>query len=197
MTCIAALIADGVGYIAGDSLGSNDSTQSVYRNRKVFRRGDFLIGCAGSYRLTQILQYGLVVPARRSGRSLEDYLYVDFVDAVRAALDDSGLSKVPSGCSFLIVAESRIFTFQADLSLLESEDPFEACGSGEDYARATMWTMLNHGIGGPEQILTEAIESASRYVPNVGGPVHHLRMPEVAKVVRRRRVGERYAASES
>lgn len=179
MTCIAAIVDNkGVGHIACDSLGSNYRTKNVFANPKIFTVGDMLIGYCGSYRQGQLLQYRLVLPPAISGQTLEEWLHIDFVDSVRKVLTGNGVMFIDKNVElndpFLVVVAGRIFTVQEDLSLLESVDHFDACGSGEDYARATMNAALSHGISKPERILTEAIEAAAKYVPSVGGEIHIL-----------------------
>ena len=110
MTCIAALVHNGRGYIAGDSLGSNGYTKGVCKTRKVFRKGDLLIGYTSSYRMGQLIQYRLELPERHG--DLDEYLHVHFVDAVRKTLSEHGYMKIDSnrekGGTFLVVAEGRI-----------------------------------------------------------------------------------------
>ena len=126
----------------------------------------------------QILQYRLALPVATVGQDLDEYLHVDFIDAVRSVLKENGFLHVENNeeaaGTFLIVVAGRIFTMQDDLSLLESLDSFEACGSGEDYARATMNALVNYGVDDPGLILTEAIEAATKYVPSVGGDIYML-----------------------
>lgn len=181
MTCIAAIIdGKGRGHIACDSLGSNIYTKNTYTNRKIFQVSDMLIGFTGSYRMGQILQYRLPMPSALVGQDLDRWMHINFVDAVRDTFKENGFLCVENGQEqpvqgqFLIVVAGRIFTMQSDLSLLESDDGFEACGSGEDYARATMNAAIAHGLRKPRRILREAIESAAKYVPSVGGEIHIL-----------------------
>jgi hypothetical protein len=95
MTCIAAIIdSKGVGHIACDSLGSNQRTKGVFATRKIFVVGDMLIGYTGSYRMGQLLQYRLNLPTARMGQELDEWLHVDFVDAVRELLLSNGAMQV-------------------------------------------------------------------------------------------------------
>lgn len=172
---------DGTGHIACDSLGSNGKTKNVYKTRKIFRRSGFLFGFTSSYRMGQILQYSLSLPKRKVGQDLTEYLHTDFVSAVRSAFDEGGHE---DGGEFIFITEGRIFSMQSDFSLLEALDTFESCGSGEDYARATMATMLAYGLGDPVQILTVAIETAANYVSGVGGEIHHLTSEEESAILK-------------
>lgn len=179
MTCIAAIVdKKGVGHIACDSVASNYATKSVYVTPKIFTVGDMLFGFTDSYRMGQILQHQLDLPPAAMGQSFESWLHVDFVEAVRQVLKSNGYLYVEhneeTAGNFLIVVSGRIFTMQEDMSLLESQDCFQSVGSGEDYARATMNALLNHGVTNPQRILTEAIEAAIKYVPSVGGEIHML-----------------------
>lgn len=180
MTCIAAFVDNkGVGHIAADSLGSSRYTKGTYVAPKIFAISDMLIGFAGSYRLGQLLQYRLQLPAPAEDQDFDSWLHVDFLDAVRTVLLDNGGIRVQyneeeTTGQFLIVVAGRIFMVQEDLSILESTDRFEAVGSGADYARATMNAALNHRITNPTRVLTEAIEAAAKYVPSVGGEIHML-----------------------
>lgn len=180
MTCIAAIIDNkGVGHIACDSLGSDLLSKRVFTTPKIFVVGDMLIGFTGSYRIGQLLQYRLQLPTARMGQELDEWLHVDFIDSVREILLQNGAMQVDNSVEladskFLVVVAGRVFTIQEDLSLLESVDPFEAVGSGEMYARATMNALVQHKVTKPERVLTEAIEAAAKYVPSVGGDIHLL-----------------------
>lgn len=179
MTCIAGLIdKDGRGHIASDSLGSNGHNKDTYKNRKIFKKGNMLIGYTSSYRMGQLLQYTLNLPTRKVDQSIEEYMYVDFVNEVRKVLKDNGYAKVDSNREsvgeFLVITEGRIFIFQADLALLESEDNFDTCGSGEDFALAAIDILKKHTKLTPKQILEEAIATASRHISSVGGEIRYL-----------------------
>ena len=44
-------------YIGADSLGSNGFTQSIRKESKVFKNGEFLIGCTSSFRMIDLLKW--------------------------------------------------------------------------------------------------------------------------------------------
>lgn len=181
MTCIAAIIDDdGVGHIASDSLGSNGHSKDVYKDQKVFTNGKFLVEYTSSYRMGQLLQYRLSLPKQRIGQTIDEFMYIDFVDAVRSLLKENGYMMINSNReevgSFLVVTEGRIWQMQDDLSLLESSDGFDACGSGAHHAQAAMHVLKRHSQLklAPKEIPTIAIETASRYVATVGGEVRYI-----------------------
>lgn len=179
MTCIAALIdADGKGHIASDSLGSNGHTKSLNKNRKIFTKEGMLIGYTSSYRMGQLLEYSLCLPQRKVSQDIESYMYVDFINAVRNLFTDNGFTKVDYsvefGGNFVVITEGHLFEVQRDFSLLETQEPFTACGSGEDYAIAALDVLHKRGRLTPKNMLTEAIETAAKYVTSVGGEVRYL-----------------------
>lgn len=179
MTCIAGMIdKQGVGHIASDSIGSNGHTKDVYRNKKIFRKGALLIGYTSSYRMGQLLEHNLTLPARKVDQSLDEYIYVDLVAAVRSVLKSEGYLKIDSNTesigTFMIITEGRLFMMQNDLAILEAADGFDSCGSGENFAVATISTLIKHTKLTPEAVLREAIETATRYVATVGGEIQYL-----------------------
>jgi ATP-dependent protease HslVU (ClpYQ) peptidase subunit len=176
MTCIAALVDEkGVGHIACDSLSSYGQ---LYKNSKIFEKGNMLIGYTSSYRMGQLLEHSLNMPERKDDQSIENYMYVDFINAVRELLKNNGQMLVDKNIEtigfFLIVTDGSIFKMQDDLSLLEATDGFDACGSGEAYARAVLDLLKKQGNLAPKEMLTVAIDTAAKYVASVGGEVKYL-----------------------
>lgn len=179
MTCIAGIIdASGRGHIACDSLGSDGYTKSVYKNAKVFKKGRFLFGYTSSYRMGQLLEHKLSLPARKVEQQLDAYMYGDFIDAVRSTLKENGYLSINSNKEsigeFLVITEARIFRVQDDMSLLESEEAFDTCGSGGDFAKASISILKRYTKLSNRMILTKAIETAATYVSSVGGKIRYL-----------------------
>lgn len=179
MTCIVGIIDEaGKAHIASDSLGSNGHTKGIYKNKKIFKKGNMLIGYTSSYRMGQLLEHSMVVPERKVNQILDNYMYIDFVNAIRNLFKDNGYlcinNNVESIGEFLILIEGRIFIMHNDLSMLESSDNFDSCGSGEDYARSTMYNLTNDEKLTPKEKLSKAIDTATQYVTTVGGEFQYL-----------------------
>lgn len=180
MTCIVGIVdPKGIGHIASDSAGSNYHTTNAYTNRKIFRKADLLIGYTSSYRMGQLLEHQLDVPQRKVGQSLDAWLYIDFVNAVRKLLKDNGYMRVDSNNesigTFMIITEGRLFVMQDDLAVLESKEQFDSVGSGANHATAALYTLMHHSSLTPRKMLTEAVNVAARYVTTVGGDVDYLK----------------------
>jgi ATP-dependent protease HslVU (ClpYQ) peptidase subunit len=183
MTCIAGLVdRQGNGYIASDSVGSNGYTKGSYRNKKIFKKDSLLIGYTSSYRMGQLLEYQLQLPKRAMGQSLDEYMYVDFMNTVRGLFKSSGFLRSDSGKesigTFMIITEGRIFKVQDDMAILESSNNFDTCGSGEDYARAALHILSTRGGMTAKEMLTKAIETAAHYVTTVGGDIQYMELAD-------------------
>ena len=88
MTCIVGLVQNATVYIGGDSCagaGVNGVFEvNVSRNEKVFPIGleqKMVLGCSTSFRMIQLLQYQLEVPAFDQTCDVMKYMVCDFVPA--------------------------------------------------------------------------------------------------------------------
>jgi ATP-dependent protease HslVU (ClpYQ) peptidase subunit len=144
LTLIIGLVHDGKAYLAGDTIASNGYTYHNTVQPKVFKNGVLYMGYTDSFRMGQLLEHNLSVPARTVGQELLPWLVCSLVPAVRTCLTQGGYAQNSSGNerggNFLIVAEHRIFEMQGEYSVLERTDGYAAVGSGEDYALASLHT---------------------------------------------------------
>ena len=103
MTCIVAVVENGVPYFAGDSLVVNlpgayyaKANQTVRREPKIFQKNGMFFGYNGSVRMGQLLHYVFEPPAYPSGQEKVRYLVSAFIKALRecfaqAKFEDEGL----------------------------------------------------------------------------------------------------------
>lgn len=84
MTLIVGVIYEGDVWMGSDSAASADNQQEILALTKHCRKGEFLIGCCGTMRSTQIAQYYLELPTQQDGQSITDYMVKDVGEAVRA-----------------------------------------------------------------------------------------------------------------
>ena len=125
-------------WIAADSCASDAINQSVVKNAKVFHpvgRRDILIGCAGTFRLPNLLQYvpGIFPPEEELATDdiNMSYLINEFtpvVDALTDSLDDD------DAWEMLIAVGDRIYRMQMDLSIIEPADSCDGIGIGGSVA---------------------------------------------------------------
>lgn len=93
MTCIVGLETEAGVIMGGDSASTGDWEIEKTRLKKVFNRGQFLIGYSTSFRMGQILQYKLEVKEQTNEQFDLEYLSTTFIDAVRACLKAGGFRK--------------------------------------------------------------------------------------------------------
>ena len=138
MTVCLAYTHNNTCYMLGDSCASDSINHSVVRNPKVFNpvgRRDVLIGCAGTFRLPNLLKYIPGIFPKESELATEDidmsYLVNEFSPVIRALTDDFEDDDV---WEMLIAVNGKIYRMQMDYSIIEPADDCEAIGCGGSVA---------------------------------------------------------------
>ncbi len=149
-------------------------TTRVARSRKSSRTAIFM-GFTTSFRMGQLLRYSLKPPRRHPDDDINQYMVVDFVNAVRGCLKAGGYaSKEDEGESagtFLVGYQGRLFKIESDYQVGIPEDGYAAVGSGQDIARGSLFA--TQGQEPRSRVLT-ALRSAERFNAGVRGPFHIL-----------------------
>ncbi|MDP1686861.1 hypothetical protein [Hydrogenophaga sp.] len=182
MTCIVGLKRGGVVYIGGDSAGVAGLDLTVRQDGKVFQSGPFLFGFTSSFRMGQLLRYSFTPPKHHPDMDTMAYMVGPFVDGVRACLKAGGFAKqdnqVETAGTFLVAYQDRLFCIHGDYQVGEAEDPFDAIGCGDAYAKGAMWATLSttgepHDID-PEKAIYTALLCAERHSAGVRSPFYVL-----------------------
>lgn len=173
MTCIVGLEAGGKVYMGGDSASTSGWDINVTRLRKVFRQGDFLIGCTGSWRMAQLLQYSLVVRPQKDNEDDMQYMVTGFVEAIRTCLKEGGFAKVEDekeeGGTFLVGFKGRVYTVENNFQVCSTSDAFTAIGCGDKYAMGNLWATKQ---GRPRERILAALEAAAHFSNGVCAPFY-------------------------
>jgi ATP-dependent protease HslVU (ClpYQ) peptidase subunit len=183
MTCVIGLRENGKVYIGADSAASRNWEIYDASTKKVFCRqsgadskdGIYLFGCAGSYRMVQLLRYKLEIPICnfRNDRYIMQYMANDFIEAVRSCLKEGGLSQVDNNVEsffeFLVGFRERLFVVRSDFAVLEHYTPYIAIGSGHRYAMGAM-AALKNSIVDPVERITRALEISGEHCNGVRAP---------------------------
>lgn len=177
MTCIVALEVNGKVYMGSDTFGSNGHTGGTNEAPKTFRNGSAMIGYTSSFRMGQILQYGLVVPEESLSWDIDKWVAMDLMPAIRAAFAAHGWDRLTEGRakggSFLFAIRGRCYEIQSDYSFLRSVNGEYAVGSGEDYALGSLHS--TRGWTDPEARVEAALAAAAAHVVSVDGPFDFMR----------------------
>lgn len=175
MTCIVGLVDEGKVYMGADSAGVSGSDLRVRKDPKVFRNGDFLIGFTSSFRMGQLLRYGLEVPVATRGSYIDTYEFMvrEFVTAVRTCLKGGGCAskrdEVESGGQFLVGYEGRLFDIEEDYQVAEYVTPYAAVGDGVNYALGSLYSTSGMGYRASDRLKT-ALNAAEEFCSSIRRP---------------------------
>lgn len=165
MTCVAALITDGVVYMGADSAGTDCwNGQRVLNTPKLFRVGNALLGCAGSIRVAQALRFASP-PGEHKRMPLEKYLNTVFVDWMRDALLRGGVAEKKDNVegadsAVLVGIKGHVFTVEEDFNVTENLQPYSAVGSG---AQVAMGALFARKEGSPRARILTALKAAAAF----------------------------------
>ena len=160
MTCIVGVEAPGHTVIGGDSAGVDDQDLLVVRaDAKVFALlgGEFVVGFTDSFRMGQLLRYGLRLPAREARdtayrRDPERFMAVTFIDAVRSCLARGGFARkedeVESAGTFLVGWRERLYEVGDDYQVGRSTSGYAAVGGGASIAFGALHATAGGGSSG-------------------------------------------------
>lgn len=142
MTCIVGVIQDSKVFIGADSAGVRGLDVWVRKDPKVFKNGEFIIGCTSSFRMIQLLRFSFRPPKMHTDQDVYQYMCVDFVNEVRKCFKEGGFAEidkyVESGGSFLVGYKGRLFGIEGDFQVSESSDGYNSVGCGESFALAAL-----------------------------------------------------------
>ena len=96
MSCVIGLVADDGVYMGADSgfFRECHADALAASTTKLFRNGPFLIGCAGSVRFAQVMQFCLQPPEQPVGQDVLEHMCTSFVDSMRVCLTEAGAASV-------------------------------------------------------------------------------------------------------
>ena len=185
MTAIAAVRHEGKVWVGGDSAGCSTGYGEITlrKDTKVFMVGKLLIGYTSSFRMAQLIRYGLA-----GCESIEDldppdkdgfrFMIQDFVPRVRWLFKEGGFQTITDGGqeyggNFLVAWNDNLFEVSTDYQVVETLDGFAACGSGRDLSLGA-FCVLQDTIIPPEQKIKIALDAAERFNAYVRSPFHIL-----------------------
>ncbi len=192
MTCIVGLVQGTGVWIGGDSAGSNSSFIMTRKDPKVFRVGEMLMGCCGSFRMAQLLRCTFEPPAHPEEMDVERYLVGPFIDAVRRLFKDGGAAtsekEAERGTFFLLGYRGGLYRIEHDYHVGQAADGYDAIGSGSDFALGALHALAatRSRLAPPDRIRL-ALEASERSSPSVRGPfiIEQTEKPQVKERVAR------------
>jgi ATP-dependent protease HslVU (ClpYQ) peptidase subunit len=179
MTAIAAIKESGAVIMGGDAAGVAGWRLTVRRDPKVFRCGPFLIGYTSSFRMAQLIRFGLHdclqvydLQPPATGDTLA-FMCEEFIPHVRWLLKQGGFASISnneeSAGTFLVAWLNHLFMVEGDFQVAELADPFAACGCGCDVALGALHVLSGMPIESDVKI-HKALLAAERFSAGVRGP---------------------------
>lgn len=163
MTCIIGLEQKGTVWIGGDSAGTaGNMTQRVRKDKKVFVKGEFIIGFCGSFRMGDLLKHTLKLPEQQTGHDNVSFIVNEFVTALRTCLDEEnaktrGEDKLAP--DILVGYRGQLFNISCDYQVGQPNSGFDAVGCGADVALGAMHA--SRKTRDPRKRITEALEASA------------------------------------
>lgn len=175
MTCI-------VGYfdkktkkvtIGGDSAGVSGLHITIRKDPKVFRVGEFIIGCTSSFRMIQLLRFSFKPPEIKT-KNIYEYMCTDFINAVRECYKEGGfLQKAKDGDdkggTFLVAYKRHLFEIDEDFQVGEHFNGMHAVGCGQAYAVGALRSLSKLKLTPKEKVL-RSLETAAFFSGGVSKP---------------------------
>lgn len=177
MTCIVGLVDSKTKtvLIGADSQGTGGFTISNRKDGKVFKNGDFVMGCTSSYRMIQLLRFSLK-PPHLQDKEIYEYMCTDFIDAVRKCFTDGGFMQKwtdgdQKGGTFLVAHKDRLFKIENDFQVGELVEGYDSCGCGEEFALGSLYATkrVDKELEPKERVL-HALYAAAHFSAGVGSP---------------------------
>lgn len=148
MTCIVGIVdkKNKTVILGADSAAISGIDIVVRKDPKIFRIGEFVIGCTSSFRMIQLLMFSLRLPEVKPKQDVYKYMCTDFINAVRECFREGGfLMKTGDGDemggTFLVGYRDRLFKVCNDFQVAEPAKGIDACGCGADYALGAIFAM--------------------------------------------------------
>jgi hypothetical protein len=170
LTVIVGLIIGDHVMIGGDSMALDLHTfEALLRagDEKVFRKGPYLMGATGSFKIVQLLNYHLQLEDPPQ-TNIYPWIATYFIPTVQATFAKCRYSAGP-GESFLVGFGCHLFRIRLeDYQFVASSDGYDAIGSGGPCALGSLHATAQLGVGPAERMwlaLTAAVHHNRGVVP--------------------------------
>lgn len=166
MTCIIGMIDKKRRKVimGADSASSNGSNIFIRKDKKIFKNGEFVIGCTSSFRMIQLLRFSFKPPEIKN-KDIYEYMCTDFIDTIRECFKNGGFLQKNTdgddkGGMFLVAYKNRLFKIEADFQVAENLNGIDSCGCGQDFALGALYSCLNDASISTEEKINKALQAA-------------------------------------
>jgi ATP-dependent protease HslVU (ClpYQ) peptidase subunit len=175
MTCIAAVTYGDKICMGADSAGIDASLHIVQRtDTKIFKNGPFLFGFTDSFRMGQLLRYGIKMPKiNLTPKNIEKFMMTDFIEAIRECFKQGGYTTIRDnqefGGEFLVGYKKFLFRIGGDFQVGCSKDGYDAVGCGGEYALGSLHS-TNKSKDTPRIRVLKSLQAAEHFSAGVRNP---------------------------
>lgn len=143
MTLIIAAVENGKVHMMGDGFTGFGNTKQVDTRKKVWTHDGMVLGAAGNVRPILTFRYGFTWPEQKPEQDEDTYMRFVFPAALRefmkehVPVSDDGDGE---NCrmALLVGRKGRLWAVGNDFAVTESEERFDAIGSGDVAALSTL-----------------------------------------------------------
>ena len=169
MTCIAALVHDGVGYIAGERGASTDYSIHPMAEPKIWKHGEYLLGYYGVMS-GERLKFNFF-PPDIDDNDLVTFMNSVFLQELHETYERCHIQK-HEDFELLVVVRGKIFVHNSeDMTMTMYDVNYMAEGSGCQYATGVLYA--TEGLD-PEERLRMALGAAVKFNPFCLEPIDIL-----------------------
>lgn len=175
MTCIVGYIdqKSRKTIIGADSAAVDGFEITIRKDTKVFKNGNFIIGCTSSFRMIQLLRFSFN-PPEVNKKDVYEYMCTDFVNEVRKCFETGGYLQKDTkgdevGGQFLVGYKDRLFMIDEDFQVGEYFNGMASVGCGAPYAIGSLYSISSQKIP-PKKKVHMALEAAEFYSAGVRAP---------------------------
>lgn len=181
MTVIVGLVQNGKVYMGGDSAATAGYATDLSKTPKVIQKENILIGCCGSIRMKNLLQYSFMPPKVMVNEDPMDYMINRFIKETRKVFKEGGYLETKDGADkggfFLVGFNGRLFAIESDFNVFESQREYIATGCGYAVANGALYATRNVEMK-PEDRVRLALEAACEHDAACAGTLTILKEPE-------------------
>jgi ATP-dependent protease HslVU (ClpYQ) peptidase subunit len=171
MTCVVGISHNGKVYMGGDCAAADEQGNfvSTRKEPKVFVKGAYIIGYAGSFRFGKVVQHTFI-PPKPDYNDLDKFLNTLFIDSLRQYCEEAKVdpSSEQDSSEMLVGVGGRVFEFCNDWHFGEDRNNFNAIGSGASYAMGSLYSTKR--LKSQASRVKLALESSEKFCSDVCGP---------------------------
>ncbi len=180
MTCVVGLEHRGRVWLAADTSSNADENSDDDHTPKVFKRDEWVIGYAGSWRLGALVRFKVTLPKRATKANVERIVSCDLIDEIVKVLDGNGFSRelkdegdAVNPWNLLVGIHGELWEIDQNLNATHSIRGYHAIGEGAPWAQGVVAALKSSKQ--PESLLKQAIKIAGLHCTGVSGvgPVVH------------------------